>query len=237
MTEIRNYDTPELVAEAAAENAVEILAAAITTKGHASWVLAGGTTPLLAYRELVKTYSNAVDWSKVTVLMGDERMVPYTGKDSNWGTVMSIFAESDAMSQLQRIAPDISSDTELAAVSYERAIKLAHIKEFDLVWLGVGEDGHTLSLFPNNVGFTTKTDSYVIAVHDSPKLPLARITLSLKALEYVHELVIFAVGSAKKQALRDARLGGKLPIAVAALTAETHGAEVRWLYDDAAWED
>jgi len=237
MTEIRNYETAEEVAQAAAENAIEILQLAIESKGAASWVLAGGTSPMLAYKKLIKDFSDALDWSKVTVVIGDERMVPLTHKDSNYGTILVLFDKSPELAKVQRIIPDTNVDVISAANDYAVKIALQEFGEFDLVWLGVGEDGHTLSLFPGNVAFTEPADDWVIPVHDSPKPPSERITLSLKALEHVDELVIFAVGASKQDALKLARLKRLLPVAVAADVVESNGGEVRWLYDEAAWND
>lgn len=235
MSEIRTYPTPQAVADAAAQNAVEILQLAIERQGSASWVLAGGTSPLLAYKKLAADFADEVDWSKVTILIGDERMVRLDHKDSNWGTILGIFEENPKLALVQRIAPDTSLSVEAAAKLYDDKIRQAGIDRFDLVWLGVGEDGHTLSLFPGNPGFTEPTEDWVIPVRDSPKPPAERFSLSLKALEHVHELVIFAVGKTKKDILRQARMKGGLPISVASDTVETNGGEVRWLYDDATW--
>ncbi|MDB5180575.1 MAG: 6-phosphogluconolactonase, 6-phosphogluconolactonase [Candidatus Saccharibacteria bacterium] len=237
MTEIRNYKTADDVAQAAAENAVEILQLSIEAKGTASWVLAGGSSPMLAYKKLVKDFADALDWSKVTVLIGDERMVALNHKDSNYGAISSLFNKSIELSKLKWLVPDTTRDTATAARDYAAKIAAENFVEFDLVWLGVGEDGHTLSLFPGNVAFTEPTDEWVIPVHDSPKPPSERITLSLKALEYVDELVIFAVGASKQDALKEARLKRLLPISVASDVVETNGGEVRWLYDEAAWND
>lgn len=235
MTEIRNYDTAGLVAKAAAENAVEILNKAIEENGQATWVLAGGSSPLAAYKELVKNYSDAVEWSKVIVLIGDERFVPLDHKDSNWGAIMCLFDGNEAFQTMQRIEPSILGTVKEAAAAYEAKIATLQINRFDLVWIGVGEDGHTLSLFSDNAAFTDTPTSWVIPVYDAPKPPNERFTLSLKALENIVELVIFATGVAKRDVLRTARLKGGLPVAVAAEVAEMNGAEVRWLYDDAAW--
>lgn len=235
MIEIRNYSTSGLVAKAAAENAVELLNLAIEQHGRAVWVLAGGTSPLAAYKELISHYADAVDWSKVVILIGDERYVPLNHPDSNWHSIMNLFATEASFETLQRLSPDIQASVEATAASYEIKIRQYGIERFDLVWLGVGDDGHTLSLFPGSAGFTNETQDWVIPVHDSPKPPSERISLSLKALEYVVELVIFATGAAKFEALREARLKGELPIAVAASTVESSGGEVRWLYDDDAW--
>ena len=237
MTEIRNYKTAEDVAQAAAENAIEILQLAVELKGAASWVLAGGTSPMLAYRKIIKDFSDALDWSKVTVLIGDERMVPLSHKDSNYGTILSLFDKNVELCKVKRLIPDTTIDVASAARDYAAKIALESFVEFDLVWLGVGEDGHTLSLFPGNSGFTEQTDEWVIPVYDSPKPPSERISLTLKALEYVDELVIFAVGAAKQDALKLARLKRLLPISVASDVVESNGGEVRWLYDEAAWND
>jgi len=237
MTEIRNYKTAEDVAQAAAENAVEILQMAIEAKGSASWVLAGGTSPMLAYKKIVKDFSDAIDWSLVTVLMGDERMVPLDHKDSNYGAILALFDKNVELTKVKRIVPSTEVDVASAADDYARKIAFEHIVEFDLVWLGVGEDGHTLSLFPGNASFTEETEQWVIPVYDSPKPPSERISLSLKALEFVDELVIFAVGASKQDALKAARLKRLLPISVASDVVEMNGGEVRWLYDEAAWND
>jgi len=235
MTEIRNYHTADEVAQAAAENAVELLQAAIEVNGKATWVLAGGSSPMLAYKKLVKDFSDAIDWSKVTVFIGDERMVPADSKDSNHGTILALFDKSPELSRVRRVMPSTTLTTASSAEDYALKIAAENINEFDLVWLGVGEDGHTLSLFPNNPAFTEVATTWVLPVYNSPKPPSDRISFSLSALEHVDELVIFAVGVSKQAALEEARLKRKLPVAVAADVVESSGGEVRWLYDDAAW--
>lgn len=235
MTEIRNYDTASLVAKAAAENAVEILTEAIQLKGHAYWVLAGGSSPIAAYKELIKNHAADLDWSNVTVLMGDERYVSFSDKDSNWGSIIALFDASPELSKVKRVSPDMLATVEATALAYDATLKALNIDRFDLVWIGVGEDGHTLSLFPGNESFLTATEQWVVPVKDAPKPPSERISLSLKALEYVAELVIFATGAAKRNILRAARLKGGLPVSAVAEIAELSGGEVRWLYDDAAW--
>lgn len=237
MTEIRNYNTVDDVAQAAAENAIEILQVAVEAREDVTWVLAGGTSPLKAYKIIARDYADAVDWSKVTVLIGDERMVPVTDKNSNVGAVKAIFDDNTELSKVKWITPDTTLDALAAAKDYANTIAMGNYGEFDLVWIGVGEDGHTLSLFPDNIAFTEPTEEWVVPVYNSPKPPSERITLSLKALEYVDELVIFAVGASKQDALKEARLKRMLPVAVVADVVESSGGEVRWLYDEAAWND
>lgn len=235
MTEIRNYTTVEDVAQAAAENAVEILNIAIAERGAATWVLAGGSSPLKAYSYLIASYAEALDWSKVTVLMGDERYLPLDDPDSNWGTIIGLFDAHPAFDAMCRLGPTILESVDRTAEAYNAKVISLGIERFDLVWLGVGEDGHTLSLFPDNPGLTNAAASWIIPVYNSPKPPTQRISLSLKALERVSELVIFATGASKRTVLHEARLQGGVPIAIAAQVAEEYGAEVRWLYDAEAW--
>lgn len=236
MSEIHRYDTAQTVADVAAKSAIDILGLAIQTNGSAMWILAGGTSPILAYKKLVKDYADAINWSLVTVVIGDERLVPLEHSDSNWGTIIELFDNSPALSQVVHVRPDVTGTVEEAASSYDRQVKqLVMKKRFDLAWVGVGEDGHTLSLFPDNNAFTNPTNDLVIPVHDSPKPPAERLTLSLKALEYVSVLVIFAVGASKKEILSEVRLGGKLPITIVVEAVESHDGEVLWLYDTAAW--
>jgi len=235
MAELIRYSTVEDVAKAAAEHAVEVLGFVIKARGTAVWALAGGTSPMLAYKMITTDYSTSIDWSKVTVVIGDERMVPLDHADSSWGVIMALFDESTELSKVVRITPDVTGTVIQAAEKYNHLVK--DLGRFDLVWAGVGEDGHTLSLFPGNDAFTSIAEDRIIPVYNSPKPPAERLTLSIKALESVDSLTIFATGSSKASALREARLKCELPVAVGAKTVEDHGGDVRWLYDAAAWSD
>lgn len=108
------------------------------------------------------------------------------------------------------------------------------VPHFDLVWLGMGEDGHTLSLFPG-YSILTNTESLVVPVRNSPKPPPDRISLTLSALSSSSNCLIMAAGSGKSDVI--ARVFGgdeTLPIAQAAQTIEVAGGQVTWLLDTAA---
>lgn len=87
MNVISHFTSPLDVAEHAAETSIKILNTAIECHGTAAWVLAGGSSPLLAYEIIAAKYANVVDWSKVSLIIGDERMVPFGNPDSNWGVL------------------------------------------------------------------------------------------------------------------------------------------------------
>lgn len=238
MPEIQTLINPTDVANAAVLDAIATLSIAIQERGQATWVLAGGSSPIAAYQQLVAEYADVLDWSKVTVLIGDERSVPMDDPDSNWGQIDAVLFDKGSTASMVQLRPEVELLAEEAAQRYEAALRNLPVDEagvpyFDLVWLGVGEDGHTLSLFPGHSDFIP-TERLVIPVHNSPKPPATRITLTLKALEATSRAIIFAVGANKKAALAEAFEYGQLPIARAASRIEQHGGYVTWLFDEAA---
>lgn len=236
--QIRTLSQPADVAAEAAVDAVKQLSAAIARQGSAIWVLAGGSSPMAAYRILGAEYADSLDWSKVTVIIGDERSVPVDDPDSNWGTIAPVLFAPAGLDAIVTARPEAERPAEEAARRYAEVVGAFPKTEsgaprLDLVWLGVGEDGHTLSLFPGHPDFRP-VDDLVIPVFNSPKPPPTRITLTLKALEGARKTVIFATGAGKKEALASALSEGKLPIAVTAAHVTAAGGEVEWLFDEAA---
>ena len=224
---IQTFDSPIAVAEAAARDAAETLSRAVSTHGRATWVLAGGSTPNLAYGILSESYRDYLDWSKVTFLIGDERIGPLNGPDNNWQIIEQLFLQR--IPDATFIRPKSDLPAEEAADDYTGRIE--SIGRFDLTWLGMGEDGHTLSLFPNHPDFNPNDDRLVIPVHSSPKPPADRISLTLHALTRSEHTIILATGASKKDALTNALIDGSdLPIAQAA----RQNTDTLWLLDEAA---
>ncbi|MGV8896346.1 MAG: 6-phosphogluconolactonase [Rhodoglobus sp.] len=237
----KKFETSVDVAEYAATNVIAVLGNAIKEKGTASWVLAGGTSPLAAYEILTSKYADSLDWGRVTVVIGDERLVPVDDPASNWGQIESVLFSTPQTASIVRLQPMMNLSAEAAAAAYSEALSQIPARAkgapaFDLVWLGVGEDGHTLSLFPGHPDFVP-SDDLVIAVHDSPKPPPTRITLTIHGVEGAANTVIFATGGGKKNAIAEALQYGELPIALVAAAIEGQGGEVTWLFDGAAWTD
>lgn len=238
MLTYQHLASAEQVAARAANHTIQQLKTAIGEHGSARWVLAGGSSPVVAYREIVSRYSDALDWSKVAIMIGDERLVPWDHADSNWGQLVPILMSNPSISRLTKIAPDTSLEVRAAAADYaRRIIDNARPDEvrLDVVWLGVGEDGHTLSLFPAQEP-VWHADALVTSVPDSPKPPAERITLTLAALDTARMILVFATGAGKRAAQQRARAERRLPIAVASDRASASGAEVIWLYDPDAGE-
>lgn len=212
MDNVQIFPDKATLARAAADQTIAILQQSIAANGHATWVLSGGTTPDLAYRVIVEHHLHDLDWSKVTFIIGDERIGPLDSPDNNWHSIEQAFLQFIPNATFLR--PMADQPAEQVACEYEQAI--ATIDRFDLVWLGIGEDGHTLSLFPDHPDFQP-TDRLVIPVRNSPKPPANRVSLALRALERADHTFILASGDSKAAAIKQAlQPNGSLPVAQAA---------------------
>jgi 6-phosphogluconolactonase len=206
--------------------------------GRATWVLAGGTAPMLAYKILLERYSSKINWRKIWFVMGDERCVKQNSQDSNWKQICSVLLDHLPVPENQKLAPKYELSSEEASYLYAKSISVLPMNQisaprFDHVWLGVGEDGHTLSLFPGL--FLPEDPNIVTAVHDSPKPPSERISLSMRALSNVGCCLVIASGAAKANAVARAIDGDlSLPITQVINNVENTGGQVGWLLDKAA---
>lgn len=234
MNNVQVFDDASQLAEAAAKQTVAVLKDAIRNYGSAVWVLAGGTTPLMAYKIIATNYMDAIDWSKVTALLGDERIGPMDGPDNNGNAV------SHALGGLSvvKLFPKSDQDADAAAAAYEQQLAIlprgdSGLPRLDLVWLGVGEDGHTLSLFPRHDSMLP-SGGLVAAVSAAPKPPSDRISLTLRALQGCSNALILASGTTKKAAVSEALHGGHAPIAIATSIIQTHEGTITWMVDQEA---
>jgi len=181
------HEAPEDVAAAAA---AEIAAA--LGEGSRTLVLAGGNTPKRCYELLARL---DVKWGRVTVLFGDERCVPPDHPDSNYRMAREALLDQVAPATVHRIAGELGPDE--GAAEYSRVV--AGLAPLDIVVLGIGEDGHTASLFPGRPEVNAK--GWAIGVRNSPKPPPERVTLTLPALRGARRVIILATGAGKAQAV------------------------------------
>ena len=193
MNEFIVLDTPEEVAAAAAAEIAEAIRG-----GARTLVLAGGTTPRRCYELLAGL---EVEWGRVTVLFGDERCVPASHPDSNYRMAREALLDQVAPATVHRIPGELGPDE--GAAAYARVV--AGLAPLDVVVLGVGEDGHTASLFPGDAALNAK--GWAVGVRNSPKPPPERVTLTLQALRGAHRVIILAAGAGKAQAVAMAQRG------------------------------
>lgn len=192
----------------AAETARRILAAAegaIAARGRFVLVLAGGRTPLAAYTLLV---GQGADWDRWHIFLGDERCLPASDPGRNSVAATHAFLDRVPIpaGNLHWMAAELGGEP--AARAYEAAI--APWLPFDLVLLGMGEDGHTASLFP---GRPVPEGPLAIAVQGAPKPPPERVSLTPRALSSSHEMLILVTGDEKAEAVAAWRRGAGLPVA------------------------
>jgi 6-phosphogluconolactonase len=179
-------------ADAAARVAAERLVAALAGGGQVS--LAGGRTPRRAYELLADR--PGVDWSGVDLWFGDERCVPAADPDSNYRLVAeSLLARGTARAaRVHRIRGEDDPDAAAAAYSDEIAGVV-----LDVALLGLGEDGHTASLFPGSPALEVR-DRAAVAV-TATKPPPRRITLTYPVFDAARSIVVLAPGAAKAAAI------------------------------------
>jgi 6-phosphogluconolactonase len=233
-------DAEELAQAAAARIVVRLIDAQVA-RGYASLVLTGGRSADAIHRALRDCPArDAVEWSRVDVWWGDERFLPDGHPDRNETQAHATLLEALPLDPT-RVHPMPASDgtdgddPEAAAARYAqelaKASRPARLPYFDLLMLGVGEDGHVASVFPEHpVAYETRP---VSAVRGSPKPPPVRITLTLPTLNKAAEVWLLATGTEKSEAVGMALSGGPGPVQLPA--AGVAGVErTLWLLDRAA---
>jgi 6-phosphogluconolactonase len=228
------------LAEAAARAAIAGIEAAVDAHDACTWVLAGGATPLAAYRRLAGHHlRHGVEWDRVRVAIGDERCVPPSHPESNWGQAAAALLDHVPVPDQHLLRIRGEAPPEHAANEYDALLRTlpagtAGLPRLELVWLGVGPDGHCLSLFPGRPELEQR-ERLVMAVHDAPKPPPDRVTLTLTALAGAERLTVIASGQAKAAVVAKALAGdATLPVGRAVATVEQAGGAVTWLLDRAA---
>jgi len=169
-------------------------------------VLAGGTTPRRIYEAL--RVADA-DWTNWQVYFGDERCLPPAHAERNSLMAAQAWLDHVPIPRGQIHAIPAENGAEKAAASYTQAVQ--NIELFDLVLLGLGEDGHTASLFPEHDWGTTRHSAGAIAVHDAPKPPPDRVSLSAHRLSAAREVMFLVTGESKRQAVEKWRNGINIP--------------------------
>jgi 6-phosphogluconolactonase len=216
-------DELTLGAAAAAWVAAE-LADSVRTHGSASFVLSGGSTPRTLYRQLGTRFKDDVPWPRVSVFWGDERYVPQDHALSNYRMVRETLLDAIGIPAANVYPmPTHFAEPEAAARDYEETLTRyfsGAAPVFDLALLGIGEDGHTASIF---AGSPAITSTRVVMAVTAPSEPSSRLTLTLPVIASGRRVGILVSGAAKASALAEALGpgGAETPAAVLARSAST----------------
>jgi len=220
--DIRKAPDPHALARQAAEYIAERVAAVLSQREHCHLALAGGNTPRALYA-LLRGMDLA--WSRLHFWFGDERCLPAGDAQRNDTMAKEVLLAGLPVPQAQLHSIAAELGPEAAAQQYTE--ELSHIERLDIVLLGLGEDGHTASLFPNNSALAMQNRA--VAVHHAPKPPAQRVSLSLNCIREAGERVVIAAGKDKREALARILAGERLPAAMIG--------EAIWFVDEAAIAD
>ncbi len=198
--------------------------------------LTGGTIAESLHRELARRApDSSVDWSRVVFWWGDERFVPAGSPDRNARQAREALLDHvpvDPANVHEVPASDQVDTAEESAEAYSAALREHGAGSFEVLMLGIGPDGHCASLFPGHPGLAAR-DAIAVAVHDSPKPPPDRVTLTFEAMERCRSVWFIASGEGKAEAVARA-------LAADGTVEETPARGVRgdetvwWLDEDAA---
>jgi 6-phosphogluconolactonase len=228
------YETPEELAEAAARHFVARAEEAITERGRFTVALAGGSTPERTYRMLAQDYADRLDWSKVHVFFGDERTVSPEDENSNFRMVRETLLSHIRVGSVHRMRCELLP-TE-AAADYERQLReyfgTDGVPAFDLIQLGLGEDGHTASLFPETSALDIS--DRLVVVNPVLKLETSRLTLTIPVINAGGVIAFLVAGEDKAEALKEVLEGDADPRAYPAKFVRPENGDLIWMVDRAA---
>lgn len=225
LPESRVFDDAAALTPALADALLAVAAAALAARGVFHLVLAGGSTPRALYRELAARQAGDARWQ---IWYGDERCLPPDDPERNSVMAESAWLAGSAIPAQNRCPIAAERGAVEAAADYGERLK--HVPDFDLVLLGMGEDGHTASLFPGHDWGEDSGSPAALAVADAPKPPPERVSLSAARLRRSQHVWLLMTGAGKREALARWNSGVVLPVAVVQGKQQT----LAWL-DRAAW--
>ena len=234
---VQVFDDAEAVARGAAERFVELGQAAIDARGCFSVGLAGGSTPKRTYELLAsEAYREQLNWSKVHIFFGDERCVPPDHSESNYR-----MANEALISRVSIPPPNVHringlGDAVANASLYEDELRTffnpASWPRFDLVLLGMGDDGHTASLFPGTKALV-EPRAWVVA-NWVEKFGTFRITLTAPAINHAANIAFLVTGATKAERLLEVLRGALDPEKLPSQLIQPLDGSLFWLVDKAA---
>lgn len=212
MTEVRRSPDADALARDAARLIADRLRAAVTEHGRALLALSGGSTPRATYALLGDDAT--IPWDRVHLFWGDERWVPAAAPESNQRLVDETLLASGRIPPANVHPVPPAPDPTAAAAAYESELRRfigPDGPSFDVALQGLGEDGHTASLFPGGTALLEQ-ERWVVAVPRSPQPPrLPRITLTLPILNRSRVVLFLVAGEAKSAILVQALAAARPP--------------------------
>jgi 6-phosphogluconolactonase len=232
------YDDAGTLAEAAAEELIAAIEAAVSARGRADVGLSGGSTPQAMARLLATSrFRDRVNWPATEIYWGDERWVPLDSPESNAGEAKRLLLDTAPIPPEQVHSYDtVSVSPEVSAARYEELIRQrvgleGVLPAFDLIFLGLGEDGHTASLFPGTPA--VHEQKRLVVGQAVPKLDTIRLTFTPPLINNARRVVFLVSGESKAERLAEVLDGPEHPEELPAQLVRPAGGPL-WLVDRAA---
>ncbi|TNF69812.1 MAG: 6-phosphogluconolactonase [Gammaproteobacteria bacterium] len=205
------------------------------TKAVIHWALSGGSTPKEIFKALAEPANlEKINWEKIHFWWVDERCVPEDNSESNYGQAKKLLLShlDIAEDQIHRVKGELPPPQ--AAIEYIHEIK-SHINHydhnipvFDLIWLGMGDDGHTASLFPE---YFISSDQNWVTVANHPQTGQLRVTLTLPVLNYAKQITFIVTGASKAEMLKTIFSGSETSLIYPAANVKPINGHLVWYVD------
>ncbi|MBI1792757.1 MAG: 6-phosphogluconolactonase [Chloroflexi bacterium] len=236
--EVRIFADLETLSAAAALLFIESSARAIMERGRFLTAFSGGSTPLKLYKLLAQSpYREQVDWPRVHVFWGDERCVPPEDLENNYRQAHDVLLGYAPIptGNIHRVQSDLEPET--AALNYALVLKQfasapLDWPRFDLVLLGMGNDGHTASLFPGSEVDVSTATLAVTAQYQGR--PANRVTLTPRVFNAARQIVFLVSGESKSEMLANVLYGEYRPEQLPAQRIRPADGELTWMVDQSA---
>ncbi len=203
---IKTYPDPSAVAAAFAEDFAGLIQETLAGNAKITVALSGGSTAKILFEHLANAYADKIDWSRIHFFWSDERCVAPDDSDSNYGVANGLFLSKIQIddANIHRVRGEDDPDEERSRYEndiYEHVeIDDNAIPQFDLIILGMGEDGHIASIFPHQIQFMESDRVCEVAIH--PETAQKRITLSGSVLNGAKKVALLITGESKAAVLQ-----------------------------------
>ena len=238
--QIEILSDPAALAARAADLLEQTAAASIGARGRFRVALSGGSTPEKMHQDIAARVANGkVDWSRTEIFFGDERMVPPDDPRSNYGMARRSLLEHVPIPAENVFPVPVHDESDVAALEYDRILRKHFDAEsqppiLDLIFLGLGDDGHTASLFP---GMPSLAVQDLWAVGSPPGVlppPVHRVTVTFPILNAARNVVFLVAGGAKAQIVQEVLDLNAAVEAHPAVGVKPQNGRLIWLLDEPA---
>jgi 6-phosphogluconolactonase len=227
----------QALAERAADTLRDVAISAVADRGNAFVALSGGSTPKRMGSILgADPMRDEVPWAALHMFWGDERWAPLTSPESNAGEAMRGYLDAVPIPRNQVHPFETTGDPAASARRYEEMIRAlvpgSPTPTFDLILLGMGDDGHTASLFPHTAALTIT--GRLVAANHVPKLDTVRLTFTVPLINAARQVVFLVTGEGKAERLSEVLDGPEEPDRLPSQLVRPVNGTLIWLADNAA---